>query len=172
MKIATESTDVVGKVTFSPGASSYPITLQVRIPTGQVVDGVEYNYAESQEKVCYDGDIWNVTIPMTSDQPIPKEAKAIIVVLELPDELTEGSPITGLVTLQNQGDKDDNIRLRITTEWDGMYYYETKFVPARYNFTVSILEGLLTMPNQNAVMTIEGQHMVDGVWVTDDTKTH
>lgn len=51
---AQETTDSQGRVQFTPGASSWPVTFYLVIPAGQVVDGVEYGGYTSEKATLYD----------------------------------------------------------------------------------------------------------------------
>ena len=172
LKIDSDKTDAVGKVTFKPGASSYPIVLQVRIPENQNINGVIYEGAGSPVFNCYDGTVKNTTIVMTPKYPTSYQPKAEIVELVLPDELNERDSILGSIKIKNVGLAKGSLRILLTTEWDNNWYESIEVVPVGDTLTVNLLEGRIVMPSQDAVMTIEAQHLEDGVWVTDDTKTH
>ena len=51
---AQETTDAQGRVQFTPGASSWPVTFYLVIPAGQTVDGVKYGGYTSEKKTLYD----------------------------------------------------------------------------------------------------------------------
>jgi len=100
------------------------------------------------------------------------EGKASVYDISLPVELQVGDWITGTVRAQNVGTVEDELRILITTEWNGMKYQGNASVPVGYIIKVTIPSGLIAMPSQDAITTIEAQHLEDGVWVTDDTRTH
>ncbi len=110
------------------------------------------------------------------DPPSPpeeeEEGKASITNINLPDELQIGEWITGYIDVKNIGTIEDNLRILITTEWDNKQYQGSASVPVGYALRIDIPEGLITMPEVDAIITIEGQHLEDGSWVTDDLKTH
>jgi len=54
MKGAWKTTDAQGRVQFRPGASSWPVTFYLVIPSGQTVDGVPYGGYTSEKKTLYD----------------------------------------------------------------------------------------------------------------------
>ena len=108
-----------------------------------------------------------------NDTPPPEEeGKASITNINLPDELQAGEWITGYIDVKNIGTIEDNLRILITTEWDNKQYQGSASVPVGYALRIDIPEGLITMPEVDAIITIEGQHLEDGSWVTDDLKTH
>ena len=172
LKVDSDKTDAVGKVTFNPGASSYPVDLQIRIPENQNIGGVIYEGAGSSILTCYNEDVKNVTIVMTPKYPTSYQPKAEIVELVLPDELNEGDSILGSIKIKNVGLAKGSLRILLTTEWNNNWYESIEVVPVGDTLTANLLEGRIVMPSQDAVMTIEAQHLEDGVWVTDDTKTH
>ena len=51
---AQETTDAQGRVQFTPGASSWPVTFYLVIPAEQTVDGVKYGGYTSEKKTLYD----------------------------------------------------------------------------------------------------------------------
>lgn len=108
---------------------------------------------------------------VTEPPPPPGEGQALVYEVNLPSKLEAGSWITGSIKTQNIGE-GDKLRCLITTEWDGEQFAGEGDVPADYILTITISAGLITMPEIDAVITIEGQHLEAGVWVTDDTKTH
>ncbi|GAH80712.1 unnamed protein product [marine sediment metagenome] len=54
VKGAWETTDPMGRVQFTPSATSWPVTFYLVIPKGQVVDGVEYGGYTSDKATLYD----------------------------------------------------------------------------------------------------------------------
>lgn len=103
---------------------------------------------------------------------VPSEGKAEIIEVSLPSELTEGSFITGHVKFKNVGTVFSRLKCLITTEWDGKKYSTIADLEPGEVHIAYIKEGTVVMPNQDAVITIEGQHLQFGEWITDDTKTH
>jgi len=104
--------------------------------------------------------------------PPPSEGKASITQINLPSELSEGAWITGSIKAQNIGDGEDTLRILLTTQWDGKQYQGQGNVAVLGTLMVNIASGIIAMPDIDAVIKIEGQHLVDTDWVTDDTKTH
>jgi len=51
---AWETTDSQGRVQFTPGASSWPVTFYLVIPAEQTVDGVKYGGYTSEKATLYD----------------------------------------------------------------------------------------------------------------------
>ena len=103
---------------------------------------------------------------------VSEEGKAEIIEVTLPNELTAGSWITGTVRAKNAGSVEDDLKILITTEWDGKKYKGEGSVPVGWALRVTIPEGLIVMPDIDAVITIEAQHLENGVWITDDTRSH
>jgi len=104
--------------------------------------------------------------------PPTGEGKASVYEVNLPSDLKAGSSITGTVKIQNIGAVEDDLRILITTEWDSKKYQASGSVPVNWVLTATIAEGVMVMPDIDAIMTIEAQHLEAGVWVTDDTRTH
>lgn len=71
IKIATEETDANSRAALTFSSSYYPVTMQAVIPPGQTLDGVEYGGAQSEELVCRDGDIKDVSLELTPVTPPP-----------------------------------------------------------------------------------------------------
>ena len=113
-----------------------------------------------------------MTIKLVTAPPPTDEGRAEIIEVSLPSELVAGSWITGTVRAQNVGTVEDDLRILITTEWNGKQYQGNGSVPIDYALRVTISEGVVTMPDIDAVITIEAQHLENGVWITDDTKSH
>ena len=110
---------------------------------------------------------------VTTPPPQPQEGQALITEIGLPAELQSGSSVTGFIKIQNIGAVSDGFRLLFTTEWDSKQYATPEVeVPVNAVLTATIPAGLITMPEIDAVITLEGQHLEAGVWKTDDTKSH
>jgi len=110
-----------------------------------------------------------------TDPPLPPaEGKAEIISINLPAELYEGENVNGSATIKNVGDTVAPMRIHFTTEWDGKTYetaYEPGLSPGA-TLTGSWSGSTVKMPNHDAIITIKAQRKKDGVWITDDTKTH
>lgn len=104
----------------------------------------------------------------------PAEGRASIINVDLPAELFEGENVNGSVTLKNIGDGAASMRLHFTTEWDEKTYETsyTRLLSPGNTLTGSWSGSTVKMPNHDAVITIKAQRQKDGVWVTDDTKSH
>ena len=102
------------------------------------------------------------------------EGKAEIISIDLPSELSIGESVMGSATIKNVGDTTAPMRIHFTTEWDGKTYetaYEPGLSPGS-TLTGSWSGSTVTMPNHDAVITIKAQRKKDGIWVTDDIKSH
>ena len=65
------------------------------------------------------------------------------------------------------------MRILVSTMWNGSRYSGWNRVPVNSVLRYAIIDTHnIRMPNQDAIIKIEGQHKKDGVWVTDDVKTH
>jgi len=170
IKFYEKTTDSSGKIKFTASASSYPVSFKVKVPA-QTMGGVEY---EGQEKTvsCYDGDVKYLTFNMEPVSPPPEEGKASIIEVSLPNELTKDSWITGYVRIKNIGTATARFRHFLTTEWNGKESKTEADLRPGDVLRVNFYEGGLVMPSQDALMTIRAQRLKDGVWITDDTKTH
>lgn len=105
--------------------------------------------------------------------PVEGEGRASVIEVSLPDALNAGDVITGTIRAMNIGTGDSNMRSLVTTMWNGREYRRTVNLPVNGVLTHNLPSFLgITMPNQDAVIRIEGQHEENGVWITDDTKTH
>ena len=105
--------------------------------------------------------------------PPSGEGKASIIEVNLPDELSAGNQIIGYFRIKNIGTVEDDMRILVTTMWDGKQYAGWNSVPVNSVLRYAIIDTHnIIMPNQDAVIKIEGQHKENGVWITDDTKTH
>ncbi len=118
-----------------------------------------------------------MTIKLKEAAPPPPpppvgEGQAQVYVIELPSVLDAGVPITGKIKIQNIGAGEDDLRGLITTMWNGKQFSGGGRVPVGSILTLTISEGLMTMPAEDAVIKIEAQHDANGTWVTDDTKSH
>ena len=169
-KVASDLTNSLGVANFAPAATSYPIILQVRIPGGQIINGITYEGAQSSEYDCYDGTVLNLTLTVT---PAVYEGKAEIIEISLPAELTEGSYVEGFFRIKNVGTAVATIRSRLVTEWNGQQSLGPQY-PLQPNeiLRINLTAGGIVMPAQDAVITIYAQRLKDGVWVIDDTKSH
>ena len=177
VRLDTGTTDSAGKTSFKPGASSYPMTLKVKVPSGQIKDDVEYHDAESDSFNCYDGDTKNINLtltPATFPPPSSTEGTALITSIGLPTELRAGEWITGTIaTVKNIGGVEDVIRLLITADWLSKSWHSVWMIPVGESRACSFAEGMVAMPNHDAKFTLEGQHFKSGVgYVIDDTKIH
>lgn len=114
-----------------------------------------------------------MTIKLVVEPPPPaEEGVAQVYAIELPSQLDSGAWIVGKVKIKNIGPAEDDLRALVTTEWNGKKYQGSAKVPVGIILTLSIASGLIMMPDVDAVVTVDGQHLEAGVWVTDDTKTH
>ncbi len=105
--------------------------------------------------------------------PADQEGLAQIVLVDLPDSLFEGEPVTGTVRIKNVGAIGDKLQVSITTEWDSKLYKASADIPVGYTYTVNLTVATgIVMPAQDAVITIRAQHDQDGAWVTDDQASH
>ena len=105
--------------------------------------------------------------------PPTGEGKASIIEVNLPDELEAGDLIIGYFRIKNIGTVEDDMRILVTTMWNGSRYSGWNTVPVNSVLRYAIIDTHnIRMPNQDAIIKIEGQHKKDGVWVTDDTKLH
>ena len=104
--------------------------------------------------------------------PPPGEGKAQISLIDLPSELEAGAFITGLIKIKNIGEATDDLRLLVIPEWTDVQYGRDAQVAVGGTLAVSIIEGLLVMPDKDAIIVMKGQHLEDGVWITDDEKSH
>ncbi len=111
--------------------------------------------------------------PPPPPPPPSGEGKASIIEVNLPSELSTGELIIGYFRVKNIGTVEDRIRCLVTTTWNGRQYSGENTVPVNGVLRFAIIDTHnIRMPNQDAIIKIEGQHKKDGVWVTDDTKTH
>lgn len=113
-----------------------------------------------------------MTIKLVVVPPPTEEGKAEIIEMSLPDKLDVGSWITGVVRAKNIGSVEDDLRILLTTEWNNKQYQGNGSVPVGWALKVTISEGVITMPSIDAVVTVDAQHLEDGVWITDDTRSH
>lgn len=104
--------------------------------------------------------------------PPPPEEPVDVIEINLPDELTEGSYITGYYRIKNIGAINYRVKGILTTEWNGKQSKTEADLRPNDVLRVNLYEGGLVMPNQDAVITIDAQYLKDGVWITGDTKTH
>lgn len=104
---------------------------------------------------------------------LPGEGEASIIEVNLPDKLSAGELIIGYFRVKNIGTVEDRIRCLVTTMWNGRQYAGENTVPVNSVLRYAIIDTHdIRMPSQDAVTKIEGQHKENGVWITDDTKTH
>jgi len=103
----------------------------------------------------------------------PPVGEGLVAVQEinLPAELEAGAWITGNIKVQNLGETD-TVRVWVTTEWDGKNYKGETELVAGGIFTLNVNEGLIVMPQVDAVIKVEGQHLEAGIWKTDSTMKH
>lgn len=115
-----------------------------------------------------------MTIKLKEGAPPPSgEGEASVYAIELPSQLDPGASITGKVKIKNVGAVADVLRGLITTMWNGKIFANAGMsVPVGVILTLNIGTGLMTMPSEDAVIKVEAQHDENGVWVTDDTKSH
>ena len=114
-----------------------------------------------------------MTIKLITTTPPPSdEGQAQVYTLDLPDELTAGTPIIGSIRIKNIGAVEDEIRCLMTTEWNGAQYQSSMLIPVGSALLVDVSSAGLIMPQIDAVIKIEGQHLEAGVWITDDIKSH
>jgi len=100
-------------------------------------------------------------------------AKAQIVSINLPSELSAGESISGNIYVKNVGDSEGVFRLLVTTLWDGKQYLGQGTAGVGETIDFYIPPGLITMPNQDASIRFDAMHQApDGNFVTDDSKTH
>lgn len=105
--------------------------------------------------------------------PSDGEGKASIIEVNLPDKLSLGDLIIGYFRVKNIGAVEDRIRCLVTTMWNGRQYAGENTVPVNSVLRYAIIDTHnITMPNEDAVIKIEGQHDENGVWITDDVRTH
>lgn len=110
---------------------------------------------------------------------VVNEGIAVITDIDLPVELAAGAWIIGSITIRNDG-VDDNIASVLITEWDGAAYGVYISLASGASCVFDIPSGLISMPNQNATITIHGCHeeaggefVIDGrEFKVDDTKSH
>jgi len=139
---------------------------RIKFPRQQI-DGVWYKYAQLPYTFTFQATV-ETTIPIT---PEPTNPVASIIELNLPSQLHTGEPITGYIRVQNIGDGIGDFRCLIITEWDGAIYSTEQSLNPGQVLEASIPTGII-MPNQDAIITIKGEHLEGEVWVTDDVKTH
>lgn len=96
-----KTTDSAGKVHWRPWSSSWPMKVQLKIPAGQVVGGVEYKYAESGILTAWkdtEADLY-----LYPEAVAPSEPYAVIEDFVVPESLPEGSDVTVRILLRNTG---------------------------------------------------------------------
>ena len=114
-----------------------------------------------------------MTIKLVVEPPPPvDEGVAQVYAIELPSELDSGAWIIGKVKIKNIGPAEDDLRALVTTEWNGKLYAGQDKVPVGSILSLTIPSGLIMMPDVDAVIIVDAQHLEAEVWVTDDTKTH
>lgn len=134
----------------------------------QTVGGVRYQATELGYDFTFQGD----TEYILDITPFAEEGKASIIEVSLPDKLTKDSWITGYVRIKNIGTATARFRHFLTTEWNGKESKTEADLRSGDILRVNFYEGGLIMPSQDAAMTIRAQRWKDGVWITDDIKTH
>lgn len=107
------------------------------------------------------------TIPITE----AAGPSASVVEVNLPDQLYAGDSITGFARVENVGGVDGTLRCLIITEWDGAIYSAEQVLSPGQVLQANLPAGIV-MPTQDALTTIKGEHLENGVWITDDVKTH
>lgn len=100
------------------------------------------------------------------------EGKALITNINLPTELQAGEWIVGTLRVENIGVVKDNIRILITADWIPKSWAAQYELEVGQGLTASFVSGMVAMPEIDAHFTLKGQHTENGIWVTDDTKTH
>ena len=104
---------------------------------------------------------------------IPTYPKTVITVLELPDRLHAGEWITGRIVIRNDGDGGGTCRVIILTVWDGSIYgTKEAYLNPGQELEAIISEGVIKMPETDAVMEIRAEHLKDSEWIVDDKRTH
>jgi len=111
-----------------------------------------------------------MTIKLVSEPS--EQGKGEITEINLPDELRFGSSISGSFILKNIGTAEAKFKIVIDPAWLPLKYSADGIVPVGATFTASLGTGLITMPNQDAIIKIEAQRLVGAEWIVDDTKSH
>lgn len=102
---------------------------------------------------------------------VPAVLIASVNEINLPDKLAAGDSITGYARIENIGDIRGTLRCLLITEWNGDIY-STEQVLDPGGILEATLPAGVVMPKQDAVTTVKAEHLEDGVWITDDVKTH
>lgn len=100
--------------------------------------------------------------------------RAAITEVNLPNELKAGDNVQGTVKLANVGATAGYIGLLLTTMWNGETFRWSYIERLPGQGFEAIISGNFSMPNQDASIKLEGQHLdmtIPG-WVTDVVKTH
>jgi len=123
-----------------------------------------------------------MTIKLKEVAPPPGEGVCTIVSIDLPSELSAGKWVTGEIVVRNDGEAD-SLALIIETVWDGELYgtnWNGVAVQPGQEAIVTIPEGVIKMPNQDATIKIYGCHeespgdyAIDSrEYKVDQTETH
>lgn len=145
-----------------PAANTY----RIKFPE-QEINGVLYKATQLPYQFSFTTHL-EAIIPITGTVLV---AKASITKVSLPDKLEAGDPITGYVDITNIGSSTGRIRCLFITEWNGIPYATGGDLKVGETLRVTP-PSLLVMPEVDAVIIMKGQHLEDGVWITDDVKTH
>ena len=116
----------------------------------------------------------DTTPPPPPPPPPPTGPEASIIEINLPTELEAGAMVVGNVKIKNIGDAAGGIRAFVTTMWDNKDFVSGSgsLAPGATHQITLTAGSNIRMPNANAEIRIRAQHLEDGVWETDDTRTH